>query len=93
MLRAKGLLLSEDAMKIQVYGTNCAPCKVMLANTQEAARELGLESSVQHMTRIQDMLAAGITGTPALAIDGEIKEMGKALDVPAIVALLRAGSF
>ncbi len=79
-------------MKIQVYGTNCAPCKLMLANTQEAARQLGLQDAVQHMTRIQDMLAAGITGTPALAIDGEIKVMGKALEIPAIVALLRLGN-
>lgn len=79
-------------MKIQVYGTSCAACKIMLANTQEAARQLGMQDDVVHMSRIQDMLTAGITGTPALAIDGEIKVMGKALDVPAIVALLRTGS-
>jgi small redox-active disulfide protein 2 len=76
-------------MKIQVYGTGCAPCKVMLANTQAAARQLGLTDAVQHVSRIQDMLEAGITGTPALAINGEIKVMGQALDVPAIVALLQ----
>lgn len=77
-------------MKIQVYGTGCTPCKLMLANTQEAVRQLGLPDTVEHMSRIQDMLTAGITGTPALAIDGEIRVMGKALDVPTIVALLRA---
>ncbi len=76
-------------MKIQVYGTGCTPCKIMLANVQEAARQLNLTDPVVHMTRIQDMLAAGITGTPALAIDGEIKVMGKALDVPTIVAMLK----
>ncbi len=79
-------------MKIQVYGTGCTPCKIMLANTQQAALQLGLADSVQHVSRIQDMIAAGITGTPALVIDGEIKVMGKALDIPTIVALLRAGS-
>ncbi len=77
-------------MKIQVYGTGCTPCKIMLANVQEAARQLNLADPVEHMTRIQDMLAAGVSGTPALAIDGELKVVGKALDVPAIVALLRA---
>lgn len=77
-------------MRIQVYGTGCTPCKIMLANTQQAVRELGLPEQVEHVKRIQDMLEAGISGTPALAINGEIKVMGKALDVPQIKALLGA---
>lgn len=76
-------------MRIQVYGSGCTPCKIMLANVEQAVRELGLPDQVEHVRRIQDMLAAGITGTPALAIDGEIKVMGKALDVPNIKSLLQ----
>ena len=77
-------------MRIQVYGSGCTPCKIMLANTEQAVRELGMPHQVEHVKRIQDMLEAGISGTPALAINGEVKVMGKALDVPQIKALLSA---
>ncbi|MBI5610689.1 MAG: thioredoxin family protein [Deltaproteobacteria bacterium] len=77
-------------MQVQVYGTNCAPCKVMLENTQQAVRELGWPVFVENVRRIQDMLDMGITGTPALAIDGEVVVMGRALPVAEIKDLLVA---
>lgn len=75
-------------MKIQVFGTGCAPCKAMLRNVQTAVAELGLGSPVEHVTRVQAMLDAGITGTPAFVVDGEIKCVGRTLDVAAIKAIL-----
>jgi protein-disulfide isomerase len=42
------------------------------------------------VTRLQEMLDAGITGTPTLVVNGETKSVGRALDVPAIMALLSA---
>ena len=61
-------------MKIRIFGTGCAPCKAMLHN----------------VTRIQEMIDAGITATPTLVVDGEIKSVGRALDVPALKTLLVA---
>ena len=75
-------------MRIQVFGTGCAPCKKMLSNVLAAAADLGLASQVEHVTRIQAMAEAGITGTPALVVDGEIKCVGRALDVTAIKTIL-----
>jgi predicted DsbA family dithiol-disulfide isomerase len=62
----------------------------MLSNVERAVRELGLPDAVEHVRRIQDMLDAGLTGTPALVIDGEVKVMGKALDVPDIKRILES---
>ena len=75
-------------MRIQVFGTGCAPCKKMLGNVETAAAELGLSSQVEHVTRVQAMIDAGITGTPALVVDGEIKCVGRALDVATIKSIL-----
>ena len=75
-------------MRIQVFGTGCAPCKKMLVNVEAAVAELGIASQVEHVTRVQAMLDAGITGTPALVVDGEIKCVGRALDVASIKSIL-----
>ena len=77
-------------MKIQVFGSGsgCAPCKTLLRNVEAAVAELGLSTSVEHVTRIQEMLELGITGSPALVVDGDVKCVGRALDVAAIKAVL-----
>lgn len=75
-------------MRIRVFGTGCAPCKAMLRNVETAVAELGLAAEVEHVTRVQEMIDAGITGTPTLVVNGEIKCVGRALDVPAIKSLL-----
>jgi small redox-active disulfide protein 2 len=75
-------------MRIQVFATGCAPCKVLLRNVAAAVAELGLTSPVEHVTRLQEMLDAGITGTPALVVNGEIKCVGRALDVATIKSIL-----
>ncbi len=81
-------------MKVQVFssGGGCAPCKVMLRNVQAAVSELGLATEVEYVTRIHQMLGLGITASPALVVDGEVKCVGRALDVPAIKAILAACS-
>lgn len=76
-------------MKIQVLGTGCAPCKATLKNAHMAAEELGLDCQVEHVTRLQTMIEFGVTGTPALVVDGQVKSMGRLLDVPAIKAFLQ----
>jgi small redox-active disulfide protein 2 len=68
-------------MKIQVLGTGCAKCKLMAEQTERAVRELGLDAEVEKVTGINEILDFGVMMTPALAIDGEVKVVGK---VPAL---------
>jgi len=77
-------------MKIQVFGSGggCAPCKTMLRNVEAAVADLGLSIPVEYVTRVQQMLDLGITGSPALVVDGEVKCVGRALEVAAIKAIL-----
>ena len=78
------------ALKIQVFGTGggCAPCKLMLRNAEAAVAELGLATRVEYVTRVLQMLELGITASPALVVNGEVKCMGRALDVAAIKTIL-----
>lgn len=77
-------------MKIQVFGSGsgCAPCTTMLRNVEAAIAELGLSTQVEYVTRIQQMLELGIAGSPALVVDGDVKCVGRALDVATIKAIL-----
>jgi len=75
-------------VKIQVFGTHCGACKTMNQNVDEAVRQTGLDCSVERVTRILDMIEHGVTGTPALKINGELKSVGRALDVETIKGLL-----
>ena len=76
-------------MRIQVLGTGCAKCKLMIRNTEEALRDLGLEAEVEKVTDIDAIMDHGVMMTPALVIDGEVKSVGKVLspdDIKRIVA-------
>jgi small redox-active disulfide protein 2 len=68
-------------MKIQVLGTGCAKCELLAQQTKKAADELGLDAEVEKVTDINEILGFGVMMTPALAVDGEVKVVGK---VPAI---------
>ena len=75
-------------MKIQVFTTHCAACETMSRNVEEAVRQMGLDCGVEHVTRIVDMVEHGVTGTPALKVNGQIESVGRALDVEAIKQIL-----
>ena len=77
-------------MKFQVLGSGCAKCKTLGQHTEAAAQALGLEYELEKVTDMNATIDAGVTRTPALAVNGEIKSTGKVLSVDDIKALLSA---
>ncbi len=63
--------------RLQVFGPGCARCRKLAENTEAAARELGIEFEIEKVTDIEDINAAGVFLTPALAVDGGLKVVGK----------------
>jgi len=63
--------------KIQILGTGCPKCKKLAENAQAAAKELGVECSLEKVTEINEIMKFGVMMTPALAIDGQVKTVGK----------------
>jgi len=74
--------------KLQILGTGCPKCKKLAENTEAAAKAMGIEYTLEKVTDINQIMAFGVMMTPALAVDGQVKVVGKVPDVEAIKALL-----
>lgn len=74
--------------KLQVLGTGCPKCTKLAENADAAARELGIQYTLEKVTDINQILAMGVMFTPALVVDGQVKVTGKVPDVAAIKKML-----
>ena len=74
--------------KIEIFGTGCPKCKRTEQNVRRAVQELGIEAEVIHVYDQLEMLKRGITNTPAVVIDGEVKITGRVPEVDEIKGLL-----
>lgn len=79
---------SPNATKIEILGTGCKKCKELEMMAQKAVSELEGDYQVVKVEDIQEIMNYGVTSTPALVIDGEIKSTGKVLSVDEIKELL-----
>jgi small redox-active disulfide protein 2 len=76
-------------MKIQILGAGCPKCKQLAENTENAARELGVQFEMEKVTDINKIMDFGIMMTPALAVDGVVKSVGKLLSPDEIKKILK----
>jgi small redox-active disulfide protein 2 len=74
--------------KIQILGTGCPKCKKLSENAEVAVKELGVEYDIEKVTRINEIMKFGVMMTPALAVDGEVKAVGKVLSPDEIKGML-----
>lgn len=74
--------------KIQILGTGCAKCIKLTENARKAAEEAGVPYEIEKVTDLNKITDFGVMMTPALAIDGEVKSVGKVLSVEEIKKLL-----
>ena len=75
--------------KLQVLGPGCPKCKELAANTEAAAKALGIEYTIEKVTDINEIMKFGVMMTPALVIDGHVRVVGKVPDPEAIKSLLQ----
>lgn len=73
---------------IQVLGPGCPKCEKLKKNAEEAVAQAGTEAMVEKITDINVIVGFGVMSTPALAIDGEVKSVGKVLSADEIKKLL-----
>ena len=74
--------------KIQILGTGCPKCKKLAENAEIAAKDLGIEYSLEKVTEISEIMKFGVMMTPALAIDGQVKGVGKVISPDEIKKML-----
>ena len=73
---------------IQVLGTGCAKCAKLKENAEKAVEALRIEATIEKIEDINVITGFGVMMTPALAIDGEVKAVGKVLSSEDIQKLL-----
>ncbi len=63
--------------KLQILGTGCPKCKKLAEITEAAAKDMGIEYEIEKVTDINEIMKFGVMMTPALAVDGSVKVVGK----------------
>lgn len=76
-------------MKIEILGTGCAKCKELENRTKEALAKIGGFHSVEKVEDVMKIMEYGVTSTPGLVVDGEVKSSGKLLSVDEIVEMIK----
>jgi len=74
--------------KLQVLGTGCPKCAQLTERAEAAATELGIEYVLEKISDINEIIKFGVMMTPALAVDGEVKVVGKVPSVEEIKDML-----
>lgn len=75
-------------MHIKVVGTGCRKCKALLAATEEAVKNTGVQADVEYVTDMLKIAETGLMSTPGLIIDNKIVSSGKVLEAQAVAELI-----
>ena len=76
-------------MQIKVLGTGCAKCAKLASLAEEAAKQTGVDYTLEKVTSIDKIIEMGIMTTPALVVDGKLKCSGNVPSIEQIVAMLK----
>ncbi len=63
--------------KNQVLGPGCPKCRKLAENAQAGVDQHELDFEVEKVTDINEIMKFGVMMTPALAVDGQVKAVGK----------------
>lgn len=74
---------------IKVLGSGCAKCNQLEAATKEALSELGMDTTIDHVTDFAQIAAYGVMTTPALVVEGKVVSYGKVLKKDEVISLLQ----
>jgi len=63
--------------KIQILGMGCKKCTILAETADKAAKELGIQYTLEKVTSLEQIASFGVMFTPALVVDGTVKVSGK----------------
>jgi len=75
-------------INLLVIGPGCPKCKTLAQFTEQAVQELGVTAEINKVTDLKQIMALGVMMTPALAVNGTIKVVGKVPSVTEIKTIL-----
>jgi small redox-active disulfide protein 2 len=74
--------------RIEVLGPGCKKCEALYRHADDAARELGLEYEILKVTDLDAIVGYGVMATPALVVNGTVRNSGRVPSVEQIKELL-----
>ncbi|WMJ88001.1 thioredoxin family protein [Anaerocolumna sp. MB42-C2] len=74
---------------VKVLGSGCAKCNELEANTKAALAQLGMDTTIDHVTDFMQIAAYGVMSTPALVVDGKVVAYGKVLKTQEVIKILQ----
>ena len=75
-------------MLIKVVGTGCRKCKALLAATEQAVKDSGVQAEIEYVTDMMKIAETGVLRTPGLIINDKIVSSGKVLEAAALAKLI-----
>ncbi len=79
----------EKGASVKVLGSGCKKCNDLEKATKEALINLGMDTSIDHVTDFAAIAAYGVMTTPALVVDGKVVSYGKVLKVNEVESILK----
>ena len=86
---AKAETAKVEGARVKVLGTGCAKCNALEASTKAALEQLGMDTTIDHVTDFSQIVAYGVMTTPALVVDGKVVSYGKVLKTNEVVKILQ----
>ena len=90
---AESMEKAKEAMNtgksVKVLGSGCAKCNELEKNVKMALEQLGMGTSIEHVTDFTQIAAYGVMSTPALVVDGKVVSYGKVLKAEEALQLIQ----
>ncbi|WZL79797.1 thioredoxin family protein [Eubacteriales bacterium mix99] len=86
---AKAESAKTEGASVKVLGSGCAKCNQLEAAAKAALEQLGMNTTIDHVTDFSQIAAYGVMSTPALVIDGKVVSYGKVLKAEEVVKILQ----
>jgi len=78
-----------EGASVKVLGSGCQKCNALEAATKAALEQLGMDTTIEHVTDFAKIASYGVMSTPALVVDGKVVSYGKVLKTEEVVAILK----
>jgi small redox-active disulfide protein 2 len=75
-------------LSIKILGSGCASCQRLYDAAVQAAQFLGIETNIQKVTDITEIMKYRVMSTPALVINEKVVSAGRVLNQSELTTLL-----
>lgn len=64
-------------MEIKILGVGCSKCDKLEKNLKKALEELNIDTTIEKVADLKEIVSYGVMTTPALVINDKVEVVGK----------------